>query len=226
LGLHLTVLGALFTGLLGSVGHCVGMCGPLVATVSLATAPRAGAAGTLAVHALYNAGRITTYGFVGLLMGLTGSFVDVAGRAAGLQSVVSVLAGATMMLMGLGAAGVAPPFRRLEQRLAGRVFGVAQGLLDGAGTGRAYALGLLLGLLPCGLSYSIFVGAAATGSPLEGSLLALAFGLGTAPALMLLGGATAWLSARVRGVLYRLGGAAVVLLGLRFVLRGLGVDAL
>jgi sulfite exporter TauE/SafE len=106
------------------------------------------------------------------------------------------------------------------------VFGVAQGFLDGAGSGRAYALGLLLGLLPCGLSYSIFVGAAATGSPLEGALLALAFGVGTAPALVVLGGATAWLSARVRGVLYRLGGAAVVLLGLRFVLRGLGVDAL
>jgi uncharacterized protein len=224
--LHTTVLGALITGLLGSVGHCAGMCGPLVATVSLATAPRAGTAGTLAAHVLYNAGRVTTYTFVGLMMGLTGSFVDVAGRAAGLQSAVSVVAGALMVVMGLGALGVAPVFRRVEQRLAGRVFGLARGFLDGAGPGRGYALGLLLGLLPCGLSYSIFVGSAATGSPLEGALLALAFGLGTAPALVVLGGLTAWLSARARGVLYRLGGVLVVLLGLRFVLRGLGVDAL
>jgi hypothetical protein len=221
-----TLLGALGTGLLGGLGHCAGMCGPLVAAVSLAAGPRAGARGALPVHLLYNAGRVTTYGFAGMVMGLTGSFVNVAGRLAGLQDAVAVLAGGLMILMGLGAAGVAPFARRVEERLAGRLFAAARGLLEDGGRGRAYALGLLLGLLPCGLSYSIFMGAAATGSPVRGALFALAFGLGTALPLLLLGGATALLSARARGLLYRAGGAAVALLGLRFLLGGLGVHAL
>lgn len=221
-----TLLGALGTGLVGGLGHCAGMCGPLVAAISLAAGPRRGPAGSLAVHLLYNAGRVTTYGFAGMVMGLTGSFVNVAGRVAGLQDAVAVLAGALMLLMGLGAAGVAPFARRLEERVAGRIFGVARGVLEGGGQGRAYALGLLLGFLPCGLSYSIFMGAAATGSPVRGTLFALSFGLGTALPLLVLGGATALLSARLRGVLYRLGGVAVALLGLRFLLQGLGLHAL
>jgi hypothetical protein len=217
---------ALGMGLLGGFGHCAGMCGPLVTAVSLAAGPRVGARRTMGIHLLYNAGRITTYAFAGLVMGIVGSVVNVAGRAAGLQQAVAVLAGGLMIVMGLGAAGVAPWARRIEERLTGRIFAGARGLLEGGGQGRAYALGLLLGFLPCGLSWSAFVGSAATGGPVPGTLFALSFGLGTAPALLLVGGATAVLSARARGALYRIGGAAVALLGLLFLLRGLGVHAL
>jgi len=217
---------ALGMGLLGGFGHCAGMCGPLVAAVSLASGPRVGARQALLLQLLYNAGRITTYTFAGFLMGVLGTAVDVAARAAGLQGAVMVAAGAAMVVLGLGAAGVAPWARRLEGLVSGRLFAGASGVLRGGGQGRAYALGLLLGFLPCGLSWSAFVGAAASGGPARGALFALAFGLGTAPALLLVGSATAWLSARVRGVLYRVGGVAVALLGLVFLLRGLGVHAL
>lgn len=214
---------AAVTGLLGGFGHCAGMCGPLVASVSLALAPQGRPVSALAVHGLYNAGRITTYAFIGGVMGLVGSFVNVATRLTGLQNGVSVLAGLLMLLMGLGAAGVAPGLRGLEQKLAAGLLGRVRGLLDASGQGRAYALGLVLGLLPCGLSYSAFVGAAATGHPVHGALFALAFGLGTAPALLVIGGLASTLSVRLRGILYRLGGFAVALVGLLFVLRGLGL---
>lgn len=217
---------ALGIGLLGGFGHCVGMCGPIVGAVSLAAGPGLGARRTFGIQLLYNAGRITTYGFAGFVMGLLGTVVDVAARAAGLQGAVMVLAGAGMVLLGLSALGLAPWARRLEGRLSGKVFAGVRWLLQGGEPGRAYALGLLLGFLPCGLSWSAFVGAAAAGGPIPGALFALAFGLGTAPALLLLGGATAILSARARGLLYRLGGAAVAALGLLFLLRGLGVHAL
>jgi sulfite exporter TauE/SafE len=202
------------------------MCGPLVAAVSLAAGPRVGARQALLLQVLYNAGRITTYTLAGFLMGVLGTVVDVYARAAGLQGAVMVLAGAVMVVLGLGAAGVAPWARRLEGMVSGKLFTGASGMLRGAGQGRAYGLGLLLGFLPCGLSWSAFVCAAAAGGPLRGAAFALAFGLGTAPALLLVGSATAWLSARVRGVLYRAGGVAVTLLGLVFLLRGLGVHAL
>jgi sulfite exporter TauE/SafE len=98
-------------------------------------------------------------------------------------------------------------------------------VLEGGGAGRFYALGLLLGFLPCGLSYSAFVGAAATGGLPQGLLFTLAFALGTVPALLVVGGAATLATVRVRGALYRLGGVAVVIVGLLFLARGLGLHA-
>lgn len=213
------------TGLLGGFGHCAGMCGPLAASIGLVASPRVGARRALSGQLLYNAGRVTTYACIGGVMGLTGSFVNTAGRLAGLQDAVSVGAGVVMILMGLGAAGVAPLFKRLEERVASRVFRGVGSVLEGGGAGRFYALGILLGFLPCGLSYSAFVGAAATGGLPQGFLFALAFALGTVPALLLVGGASALASASARGLLYRLGGVAVVVVGALFVARGLGLHA-
>jgi sulfite exporter TauE/SafE len=213
------------TGLLGGFGHCAGMCGPLAASMGLVASPRLGARRALGGQLLYNLGRVTTYACIGGAMGLTGSFVNTAGRLAGLQDAVAVVAGMLMIVMGLGAAGIAPFFRRIEERVASRVFRGVRSVLEGGGPGRFYALGLLLGFLPCGLSYSAFVGAAATGGLPQGFLFALAFALGTVPALLLVGGASALASARARGLLYRLGGVAVVVVGALFVARGLGLHA-
>jgi sulfite exporter TauE/SafE len=110
-----------------------------------------------------------------------------------------------------------------EGRMAGRVMSAVRRLAGHEAPMGAYPLGLVLGLLPCGLSYSAFAAAAATGSPARGLLLAIVFGAGTLPALLLAGAVVAALSARARGLLYRTGGAMVALLGLLFVLRGLRV---
>jgi uncharacterized protein len=211
---------AFVTGLLGGFGHCIGMCGPLVGSFALATGalgPRRSITGQLAYHG----GRITTYAILGAVMGLTGSFVNVAGRLAGIQDVVAVVAGVLMILLGLGAAGVSGALKRLEARASARVVRFVRGLLSGGGPGRLYPTGLALGLLPCGLSWTMFLGAAATGSVPEGLLLALAFGIGTVPALLLAGVAGTLVGARARGLLYRAGGVLVSILGGVFVARGL-----
>lgn len=217
-----TLLLAFGTGLLGGFGHCIGMCGPLVGALGLS------AAATSAVEVLrpqlaYHAGRVTTYALIGGAMGLTGSFVNVAGRLAGVQDAVAVAAGGLMVAMGIGAAGVSSLARALEGRIAARVLRAVRGLADGPG--RSYPLGLVLGFLPCGLSYSAFAGAAATGGPVPGFLFALAFGIGTLPALLIAGWAASLLSTRARGLLYRLGGVLVAVLGVLFILRGLHVHA-
>jgi sulfite exporter TauE/SafE len=221
---------ALVTGLLGGFGHCVGMCGPLVGSLAMAQSrggsPSAGSdglirlRGTLAGQAAYHAGRISTYALLGGLLGLTGSFVNVAGRLAGLSQAVAIGAGALMILLGLGAVGLSGALRRLEARASARVVGLVRGLLGG-GPGRLYPTGLALGFLPCGLSWTVFLGAAGTGSLPEGFLVALAFGLGTVPALLLAGAAGAWLGVRARGLLYRGGGLLVAAMGVLFVVRGL-----
>jgi uncharacterized protein len=213
---------AFVTGLLGSFGHCAAMCGPLVGSFALAAAPL-GARRSLAGQLAYHAGRVTTYAAVGAVMGLTGSFVNVAGRLAGIQQVVAVLAGALMVLLGLGAAGLSTALKRVEARASGKVIALVRGLLEGGGPSRLYPMGLALGLLPCGLSWTVFLGAAGTGSLPEGLLLALAFGLGTTPALLLVAAAGSAVGLRARQALVRAGGILVALFGVVFVLRGAGV---
>ena len=213
---------AFATGLVGSFGHCAAMCGPLVGSFALAAAPL-GARRSLLAQLAYHAGRITTYGAVGAVMGLTGSFVNVAGRLAGIQQAVAVGAGVLMVLLGLGAAGLSTALKRLEARASGKVVALVRGVLEGGGPSRLYPTGLALGLLPCGLSWTVFLGAAGTGSLPEGLLLALAFGIGTMPALLLVGAAGTALGFRARGLLARAGGVLVALLGVLFVLRGAGV---
>jgi sulfite exporter TauE/SafE len=213
---------AFATGLLGSFGHCAAMCGPLVGSFALAAAPL-GARRSVAAQLAYHAGRITTYGAVGAVMGLTGSFVNVAGRLAGIQQVVAVGAGVLMILLGAGTAGLSTALKRVEARASSQVVALVRGVLEGGGPSRLYPTGLALGLLPCGLSWTVFLGAAGTGSLPEGLLLALAFGVGTMPALLLVGAAGSAFGLRARGRLARAGGVLVALLGVLFVLRGVGV---
>jgi sulfite exporter TauE/SafE len=212
-------------GLLSGVSHCLGMCGPLVASFGLQAlgGGGAGVARAAARQLPYHLGRVTTYGLLGAVMGASGAFVNVAGRLAGLSEAVAVLAGTLMVALGLGAAGVTATLRRLEAASSGRVVAAARRL---AGSGATlYPLGLLLGVLPCGASWTIFLGAAATGGPVPGLLLALAFGLGTIPGLLLVGALGALLGQRARGWLTRASGLVVAALGLLFLLRGLGFHA-
>jgi uncharacterized protein len=213
---------AFATGLVGGFGHCAAMCGPIVGSFALAAAPL-GARRSLLGQLGYHAGRVTTYALVGAAMGLTGSFVNVAGRLAGVQQVVAVLAGVLMILVGIGVAGLSAALRRAEARASARIVRVVREILSGGGPGRLYPTGLVLGLLPCGLSWTLFLGAAGTGSAVEGLLVALAFGVGTVPALLLVGAASAAVGGRARGRLARAGGVLVALFGVFLVLRGLGV---
>jgi sulfite exporter TauE/SafE len=208
-------------GLAGGAGHCVAMCGPIVASLGLAAQPGLGALRVSARTVPYHLGRVTTYALLGAIMGLTGTFVNVAGRLAGLTNAVAVIAGALMVLFGIGATGLSRPLERLTFRASTRLTGLARSLLGGGA--RLYPLGLALGFLPCGLSWPAFLGAAATGAPVPGLLAALAFGLGTVPGLLAAGFLAAAFGQRARGLLYRIGGLIIAAMGLLFVLRGLGI---
>jgi sulfite exporter TauE/SafE len=213
---------AFTTGLLGGFGHCIGMCGPVVGAWSLRTAASS-RPGRVLPQVLYHAGRIMTYGLVGAAMGLAGSFVDTAGRLAGVQQAAMVLAGIVMVVMGLGICGIGgtgwlerhhAPVLRLGRSLLGRTSEI-----------RFLLLGLVLGLLPCGLSYTLFIAAAGTGSATQGLLTMLAFGAGTIPALGLFSVAVAYLGSRFRTGIQKAGGVAVILMGLLYIGKGIRLYA-
>jgi sulfite exporter TauE/SafE len=211
---------ALTTGLLGGFGHCIGMCGPLVASFGFRRGDASGLRVQAFSHLLYHSGRVFTYMVIGAVMGLTGSFLNVAGRLAGIQDAVAIGAGLFIVIMGLGIIGWkrGPRWIESKNRLLLRT---ADRTGRHASIFRFFLLGLLFGMLPCGLSYSLFLSAAATGAPLAGALIMLCFGAGTTPSLLLFGALVTVAGSRVREWAYRLGGVVIVVMGTLFLLRGL-----
>jgi len=216
---------ALTTGIIGGFGHCIGMCGPLVASYSMAGAKQSRSfVSRMAPQLLYNSGRIATYALIGGIMGLSGSFINVAGRMAHIQNIVAVLAGVIMIVMGFSIMGMIGNTAWIEKHNM-PVLRTAHRLMSSPSRFRAFPLGLLLGMLPCGLSYTIFVASAGTGGLVPGMLTALLFGLGTLPALLAFGALVATLSAAFRDRIYRTGGALVVLMGIYYLYRGVRLYA-
>ncbi len=214
---------ALTTGLFGGFGHCLGMCGPLVASYSLHSR-ESSIRDHLTPHLIYNAGRITTYAFIGAVLGLTGTFVNIAGRVAGIQNLVAIIAGLLMIAAGLRISGLIRAMAFIDSHNS-LVIRAVRTVLEGESVWRFYPMGLLLGFMPCGLSYSVFLGAAGSGGTLQGMFLLTCFGLGTIPALMLFGSAMTYVGARVRETIYKAGGVAVTLMGVYFLIRGLSLYA-
>jgi len=209
-------LAAFTTGLIGGFGHCIGMCGPIVVSYTLQ--------GTSSLFErilsgiLYNAGRITTYMFIGALMGLTGSFVNVAGKMAGFQDIVAIIAGLFMIFMGLGIFGLLGKSAWPEGR-SGIIYKAGTYIMMEKSRWRYFPLGALFGFIPCGLSYSIFIASAGTGELLSGMLVSLLFGLGTLPALLLVSAAAAYIGPKLRGLLYKVAGVIVIITGILFLIR-------
>ncbi len=225
------------TGLLVSP-HCLGMCGGFVAAYSLRLACGADQASAGAVsrrpallgaHLLYNAGRLTTYALLGGIMGLVGSFVGASGQLMGIQGLASVLAGAFMILLGLSM-GHWLPYAAWLQPVGASKFrelsALGRRLTERTGALGTFPLGMLLGLMPCGPVYAMQINAAGSGSVLQGMLLLLAFGLGTAPALFATGVMSALLGKRLPRTVFRFAAGLIIILGVLTFLRGLAMNGL
>lgn len=210
------------TGLLGGFGHCIGMCGPIVASYSISGKAGAGRPyfmSLLLPHLLYNAGRIMTYTLIGGAMGFAGSILNIAGRLSGIQNAISLAAGIFMILMGIGILGLPGNMSWLEKHNT-FILKKGQRLLGAGSFLKYFPLGLLFGLLPCGFSMAAFAASAGTGSTASGMLLSFLFGLGTMPSLFIFGMAASFISSKLRGLFYRAAGATVIIMGILFLLRG------
>jgi sulfite exporter TauE/SafE len=211
-------------GLLGT-GHCIGMCGPLVVAFP-------GRTGRFASHLLYHFGRLATYAGVGAVVGGLGQglalFSSVTGAdhlrlVARLQVALSVVSAGFLLYFGLCQLGFfgQPRWMRLAapEKIPGyrriiRMAFVNQGAVEMLFTG------LLMGFLPCGLSFAAFSRALAAGGFLQGFLLLLAFGLGTLPGLLLIGTGATGLARRYQRQSDLVAGLLMIAMGL-----SLGVKA-
>ncbi|GAA4752810.1 sulfite exporter TauE/SafE family protein [Flavisolibacter ginsenosidimutans] len=175
----LQIIGIAFA--MGAVGslHCIGMCGPIA--LSLPMGARS-TNGRLHGALLYNLGRIVTYSWLGLVLGLAGGFL-ITPKA---QSTVSVVFGAAILLYLLLPSdtkkrfGKTPPaqsFFLVLRKGLGK-------LLSTPTNQSLFGIGLLNGLLPCGMIYLALTSSFLTGSLIKGSLFMAAFGAGTFPAML------------------------------------------
>ncbi len=214
-------------GVLGSLGHCAGMCGPIVAAFGLAQGRQQGPGWPR--HLLFQAGRVVTYAVLGGAIGFLGGFARlqtvqdmhacckpegaalIAAQAWPWQLWVKLGVGLLMLALGV----VLMFGRRLDALLEFRLPAPLQRLL-GRGLGRAalpFLLGLLWGLIPCGLVYMMLLRSLDAGSWQMGAGGMAMFGLGNVPLLLGLGLASTRLSQAWKARLMRLGGLLVAVMG-------------
>jgi len=202
---------AFLLGLAGSV-HCAGMCGPLVLALAKARprTPRE-SSGRL----FYHLGRMLSYCLLGLLLGLAGHIA----APAGFQRWLSVALGVAL-LGGLLASRRLPVAAPVWSWVSLLKAAMHARLLRSSLFSQA-VMGALNGLLPCGLVYVAAAGATATGHPLSGAAYMALFGLGTWPMMLGIHFAGQRLPLPARFSLGALTRAAVLIMAVLLILRGL-----
>lgn len=211
---------------LGTSLHCVSMCGPLVLTYAVKTDGGSSWRRALLPNGLYQGAKIASYTGVGLLLGAIGSLFDISV----LRPYVMYVAGAFMVVLGLGMTGRVPwaarltprPPRALVNALAAlRRRARSRAASDQSELATPVLFGLLTGVLPCGPLMAAQVSAAASAHPLTGALGMAAFGLGTAPLMLAFGTAGSLIPRTVKQRLMTVLAIGVVVFGLAFINRGL-----
>jgi sulfite exporter TauE/SafE len=203
---------AFFLGLVGSL-HCAGMCGPLALAL-----PSGGNMGRFTAGRLaYNFGRMLTYCGLGLIFGLVGRTAVLAG----IQRWLSVLIGVAVL------GGLLLSNRFALWRPAAAFVGLLKSrmscLLLRPSLRSSAVLGMLNGLLPCGLVYVACAGSVVSGSLLAGAQYMALFGAGTVPMMLAIGLSGKFFPVSLRLKLRSAIPLSIVLLGTLLIFRGLSL---
>jgi len=198
--------------------HCVGMCGPIA--FMLPVDHHKPTKKLLQVF-LYHLGRLTSYSIIGLIFGFLGKGLYVFG----LQQKLSIIIGVLMITI------ILIPHKTFSQyNLSKPIYSLLSTVKNRLGKelkkktpDTFLTIGLLNGLLPCGLVYMAIFGSMATANPWTGALYMALFGVGTIPLMT----AAVYFSSLLKGgakkTVQRLIPIIVVIIGLLFILRGLGL---
>ena len=181
----ITLAAALLLGLTAS-GHCLAMCGGITTALGVATARAANGRPRRLLLVCYQLGRIVSYSLAGLL------FAGTLGGVIALLDIESVrvtlraLSALALLLAALVAFGlVRDPGARLGHGLWQKIAPLGRRLLPVASVPRAFAFGMIWGWMPCGFVYSVLLIATLQESAMHGAMTMAAFGVGTAPALLI-----------------------------------------
>lgn len=211
------IIAAVALGFLGSF-HCVGMCGPIALALPL---NRENGFTKVLSAILYNSGRILTYGFFGLLFGLLGKGFVISGY----QQALSISIGLLLLVSVFASYINIPPvgITKLIYKAISKLKSSLGFLFKQRTYGAIFSIGVLNGLLPCGLVYLAVAGAIATGDAVKGSLFMIGFGAGTLPAMLFISLASQWVDINWRNKIRRAVPVFVVLMAGMLILRGMNL---
>lgn len=209
--------GALFLiGLFTSL-HCVAMCGGINISQCAGCKTRQS---SLKPSLQYNTGRVFSYTLIGGIAGALGSAFSFSSTGKGMMT---LFAGAFMIIMGLNMLNIFPGLRALNLRMP-KVF--TKNIHGGKGGNRPFYVGLLNGLMPCGPLQAMQLYALSTGSPTKGALAMLLFSLGTLPLMFGLGALSTLLTKKFSGKMMTASAALVILLGLFMFNNGIALSGI
>ena len=208
---------ALLLGLISSL-HCMGMCGPIAMMLPVDHNNPAKKAAQILV---YHLGRLTAYGSLGLLFGLLGKGLYLAG----MQQQISIVAGLIMILVVL-----VPEKVFAKYNFSKPVYHIISTLKSSLGSqfrrrgyNALFITGMLNGFLPCGLVYAALFGAIAMQNAALGTLYMLFYGAGTIPLMSAVVFTAAFISKPWRNTITKVVPYAAVFIGMLFIARGLGL---
>ncbi len=207
---------ALIFGLLTGF-HCIGMCGPI--TIALPLNRHSWLHKTFG-SLTYNTGRMITYTFMGAVFGLLGQGLVLSG----FQQWLSIVIGSIMILsvffpLLFESVFVKSPLFHLVNQIKHKL-----GLLFGKKSYPAlFLIGLLNGLLPCGSVYAAIGLSLASENVGSGAACMALFGLGTIPIMLNLSLLGNFFTIKIRSKIRRLVPLFIVLMGLWFIMKGLGL---
>ena len=208
---------ALILGLAGGF-HCIGMCGPIAFIIPV---NRSSYSSLIFQTFLYHFGRLLSYSLIGLLFGFIGKGLYLAG----FQQRLSILMGVIMIITIITPASIFNKynFSKPLYKIIGKVKYNLGIYLNKKSNKALFSIGFFNGLLPCGLVYIAVIGSISTGNAVQGAIYMALFGVGTIPmmtAAVLLGN---FVSVSLRSKFQKIIPVFVIIIGLLFILRGLGL---
>jgi sulfite exporter TauE/SafE len=213
-------------GLLGT-GHCIGMCGPLIFAFPSRT-------GKFVPHLFYHLGRTLTYVVIGGAMGAIGAGLAGIAAATGgnptawidyVKVGLRLLAALFLFIFGLSRLGIIPEPGWLAIATPEKIPGyrkVFKSALLQKGHADMFLIGLMLGFLPCGLSFAAFASALPTGSLFKGAIMVFVFAVGTVPGLLILGTGASKIVQRFRKTSDILAGLLMLYMAIKLAIKAGG----
>jgi Uncharacterized conserved protein len=197
--------------------HCLGMCGGILlsqtAKPALPSEDRRSRA--LIPAASYNGGRILAYTIVGAFCGALGSSLSLRGSMRGL---IFLGIGVLMAVVAFQMLNILPRWERSPFRLPSSC-ALPRGLRRNHAA-KPLVIGLLTGLMPCGPLLTMQLYALGSGSAVSGAAALLVFGVGTLPAMLILGCTSAFMTQRFQKIMIRINGVLIAAFSITWMLKG------
>lgn len=199
--------------------HCLGMCGPIALSLGISKKKQVN---FLLQNIMYQLGRVATYSFLGLILGLVGKSFQLAG----FQSYLSIFVGAVLILMAIssfGGSDVATKIPFLNQLLLKVKLNLGK-LLSKTSYSSRFMTGVLNGFLPCGMVYVALTSSLAAGGIWQSATFMALFGLGTFPFMFLVVLFGNLITTATRNAFLKFVPVMMIILGGLFILRGLDLQ--